>query len=452
MNEIFGEENFISNIVWKRKTGSGSQIDKVFSEHEYVLAYVKDSSVNQQWRILNDEDGHFTNPDNDTRGPWESCAITAPSKNRNPNQKYQIEVFFSQPNKSIETNLNLIDVFTYGENTIVFRKTSKEAENDTYYSEQLKYARFIRRWSYVPKSMKEIFNQGKVYLNDGNLPRFKKFKADYEGKALRSIYFSEFSTQQGSSELTELFGKPLVEYPKPLGLLKILLQATTDENDIILDFFAGSCTTAHAILQMVHNNKSKNPFIVVQLPETTKSDSLAKLDGYLTVADIGKERIRRAIKSLETNNAKMIPQLINDQLILDLGFKVYKYSKSNFQIWDSFEEKNKESVTRLFDNLSQPLIIGWQEKNLLAEIFLIEGFPLTSKVAYLEDHLHNQVYCVTASDFCDHNLFVCLDETIQPVTVDLLKMEKEDIFICLDSALSDELKARVKDKFQVHVI
>lgn len=456
MNEIFGEENFVSNIVWKRKTGSGSQIDRVFSEHEYVLAFVKDASVEQRWRIFNDGDGNFNNPDLDPRGPWESCAITAPSKNRNPNQKYQIEIYFSQPNKFIDDTQDLIEKFNSGGNLVVFRKVPKDVDNESYYSEEMDYARFVRRWSYVPKSMKEIFGQGKVYLNNGNLPRFKKFMSDYEGKALRSIYFSEFSTQQGSAELAELFGISLVEYPKPLGLLKTLLMATTENDDIILDFFAGSCTTAHATIQLDSDRPIKRQFIVVQLPEVTKFDSPAFLAGYKTIAEIGKERIRRAIKKIENNNLNEAlldtPLFANEKPKNNLGFKIYKYFRSNFKQWSPLQEENSEALTPLFDNISDPLLPGWKKEDLLTEILPLEGFPLTSKITYLEDHLKNEMYCVSAPDFCAHDLFVCLDESIQPSTVELLTMEKEDIFICLDSALSDELKARVQDQFNVHVI
>ena len=136
----------------------------------------------------------------------------------------------------------------------------------------------------------------------------------------------------------------------------------------------------------------------------------------------------------------------------DLGFKVFEYSRSNFKQWKPLQEEKPDALTPLFDNLSNPLIQSWKKEDLLSEVLLMEGFPLTSKVTYLENLLKNQVYQVTAPDFCEHDLFVCLDETLQLATIDLLKMEKEDIFICLDSALSDELKARLQDQFNVHVI
>ena len=455
MTEVFGPENFVSEIVWKKKTGSGSQIEKVFSEHEYVLVYAKNKNIYYRWRIFNEEDGNFKNPDCDPNGPWESCAITAPSKNRNPNQLYQIEVFFNQPNITLENSPDIIDVFNYDENKIVFRNVPNDVDLDSEYSEKENYARFVRRWSYIPGSMKEIFNQGKVYLNNGNLPRFKKYNKDYEGKALRSIYSSEFSTQQGSSELSSLFGQSLVEYPKPIGLIKTFINATTEEHDIILDFFAGSCTTAHATLLSNVEEGNHCKFIVIQLPERTEPDSLAYESGFKNIAEIGKERIKRAIKRIDDNSEDIIDQttLFNNLgNNYDLGFKVFSFARSNYKHWKPKTEEDIDSVATLFDDISDPLIDRWKKEDLISEILLLEGFPLTSKLIYLDEISQNEVYQASAPVFCEHHLYICLDDAIQPNTIELLEMEKDDIFICLDSALTDELKARVQDRFNVHVI
>jgi hypothetical protein len=188
---------------------------------------------------------------------------------------------------------------------------------------------------------------------------------------------------------------------------------------------------------------------MIQIPEATSPNSEARNQGYDTISAIGKERIRKVVKKIQNESDKQLP-LGNTKK--DLGVKVLRYTSSNFKQWQPIEARNPETLSSLFDNMSDPLIQGWKKEDLLTEILLLEGFPLTSKITYLEDLLQNQVYCVNAPDFCAHDLFVCLDEFIQPDTVKLLTMEKEDIFICLDSALSDELKARVQDQFNVHVI
>jgi len=190
-------------------------------------------------------------------------------------------------------------------------------------------------------------------------------------------------------------------------------------------------------------------FIMIQIPE--KSDNCT----YPTISEISKERIRKASKKISENinkEKKETPLLSDREIVFDIGFKVYNYTRSNFKHWKPKEEENIDEVASLFDDLSNPLIDSWKKEDLLTEILLLEGFPLTSQISYLEEMLQNEVYRASAPNFCDHKLFVCLDVAIQPNTIDLLEMDKDDIFICLDSALTDELKARVKDKFNVHII
>lgn len=377
MNEIFGEENFVSEIVWKKKTGSGSQIEKVFSEHEYVLAYVKNNIKGRRWRVENESDGNFQNPDNDSRDSWESCAITAPSKNRNPNQLYQIEVFYNQKEPNIQRydSKVLIDAFSYGDHAIVLKKVDSDNINEEYYSEGNKYARFIRRWAYIPSSMKEMFEKKRVYLKEGNLPRYKKFEYEYAGKALRSIYFSEFSTQQGSEELRSLFNSDLVEYPKPKQLLKIFIDAVSVDDDIIFDFFAGSATTAQAVLELNKEDGGKRKFILAQLPEKCEEESEAYKAGYQTIAEIGKERIRRVIKKIKDESR----QLSLHEKKLDLGFKVFKLSSSNFKIWRS-AEVTEENLENQLDAFTNPVKEGSETENILYELILKAGYLLTDKI------------------------------------------------------------------------
>lgn len=452
LDEALGEENFVAAIVWKKKTGSGSQIQRIFSEHEYVLVYIKDSNAEDRWRINNEDDGNFTNPDNDPRGPWESCAITAPSKNRNPNQFYQIEVYFDQPNKVVSDKENLLNSFNYNGHTIVFRSVTGDAEYEAFYSEEMRYAKFIRRWAYVTKSMKKVFDDGKVYLNRGNLPRYKKFKSDYEGKALRSIYFSEFSTQQGTTELEGLFGKSLVEYPKPLRLLKTFLIPITEESDIVLDFFAGSCTTAHAVLQQNREDGGNRQFIMVQLPEPTPPDSAARQAGYTTIAEIGKERIRRVIRKLqeEKNGQLTLPEGEQAAAPEDLGFRVFKLDRSHFIEWQS-DVQDVSQLGLRFVQAESPLVEGWKPEHLLTEILLLQGFPLDSQVIPLDSIQSNHVQRVH-SDACEHDLFVCLDAAIHPDTIPHLHLRDQDVFICLDAALTDQLKVQLADTCNLKVI
>jgi len=436
LNELFGEENFVATIVWKKKTGSGSQIEKVFSEHEYVLVYTKDSSIENRWRIRTEGDGNFNNPDNDPRGPWESCAITAPSKNRNPNQFYMIEVYFDQDIEITDNSPNrLLDHFTFGKHTIVFRKVDKDAKFEAYFSEEKGYGRFVRRWSYIPKSMREVFDQGKVYLKNGNLPRFKKFEKDYEGKALRSIYFSEFSTQQGSSELSSLLGESLVEYPKPVGLIKTFISATTNENDIILDFFAGSATLAQSVLEANIEDNGNRKFICVQLAETTEEKGEAFIAGYKTIAEIAKERIRRVIVKIKKENP-MIAE--NGQ---DLGFKVFKLKHSNFKLWRGDGIKNQGELEKQLDMLADPVRPEAIEEHMLFELLLKSGYPLTTQVEKREvgkAHYYQ----------VDGGLAIALTHLDEGTIKDILELKPQQV-ICLDSLFADNDPLKTNTQLQL---
>jgi adenine-specific DNA-methyltransferase len=292
MNEVFGQDNFISQIVWKKKTGAGKHISYVFDEHEYVLIFSKTPSAMEEWRLRSSDDGTFRNPDNDERGPWESCAITAPSTNRNPNQLFMIEVHFQKPNANLKSidkeGRSLVAKFEYIGHTVAIRNvTKKDPVSWEDFDKNTNIARFIRRWAFTKESIHNVFNDLKVYFNGPNLPRFKKFEKEYVGKALRSIYYNEFSTQQGTNDLREIFGDKITEvfeYPKPVLLIKHLITAATKQEDIVLDSFAGSGPAAHAVLALNKEDGGNRRFILVECEDYADK--------------ITAERVRRVIKGV----------------------------------------------------------------------------------------------------------------------------------------------------------
>lgn len=267
----------------------------------------------------------------------------------------------------------------------------------------------------------------------------------------KSTWLSKsLNTQNGTKELKEILetNENIIDYPKPLELINKLLSLIEDDS-IVLDFFSGSGTTAQAVIEFNKKNEKKTKFILVQLPEKTGRND------YLTIADIGKERIRRTIKKVKEEFSKDVnetPLFPKENHKNDLGFKVFEYTRSNYKQWKPVEEETINEVATLFDDLSNPLIEGWKKESLISEILLLEGFPLTSKLTYLDEIPQNEVYRVSAPGFCEHDLYICLDADIHPGTIESLQFEKDDILICLDSALTDELKARLQDQFNVHVI
>lgn len=399
-DEVFGERNFISEIVWKKKTGAGSSIKYVFDEHEYVLAYSKKPELMESWRIRNEGDGNFKNPDGDLRGPWESCAFTAPSKNRNPNQLFMIEIHYdnlldSYADLDSEGRI-AFDKFEYNGNTVILRNVDKNGVSDlSEYDGEAKVARFIKRWAYASQNIKQIFEQNRVYFKNGNVPRFKKFKSEYEGKALRSIYFSEFSTQQGTDALRALFdGYSFVEYPKPIGLIKHLINGVADKNDVILDFFAGSATTAHAVMQLNSEDGGNRKFIMVQLPEECSENSEAYKAGYKTIAEISKERIRRAGK-------KILEGECHEDWNKDIGFRVLKVDSSNMEeVYYSPDKVEQTTLSLMQENIKSDR----SPEDLLFQVMLDWGVELSLPI-------EKQELCRTEVFYVDDNvLAACFDD------------------------------------------
>lgn len=442
MDDIFGEENFISQIVWKKKTGAGSGISHVFDEHEYILVYGRNRQLTPQWRISSEDDGNFKNPDNDERGPWESCAFTAPSKNRNPNQLFMIEVYLDQhepnfPQIDAEGN-EMYDSFVYGNNYVILRHVSDEDNtNFSDYDDNIKRARFIRRWAYAKQNIKQIFEQRRVYFNNGNVPRFKKFESEYEGKALRSIYFDDFSTQQGTESLRSFFGESIVEYPKPVALLKHFILGSTNKDDIILDFFSGSCSTAQAILELNINHKSQRNFIMIQLPESCESNFEAVKAGFKTISDIGKERIRRVIKKImDEQIAKnkevegKLPGMVEEKTKIDLGFRVFKLNKSNFNLWDGTVDESGDisgQIELFIDHIDPDA----SDEDILYEILLKTRFPLTTKIDQLQ-LAGQKVYSVA-----DKALLICLERKLtKEVITEMARLQPARV-VCLDAGFAD---------------
>jgi len=461
MDEVFGEENFVAQITWKKKTGAGSKINLVFDEHEYVLTYVKSSDAVMKWRIKSEEDGTFRNPDNDTRGSWESCAITAPSSNRNPNQLFAIEIFFNkkvEPSKEDKKGRKLIKTVSYGKHTVVLRELiANDKESYEEYDEKNQHALFIRRWVNTKDSILKLFEQERVYFNGPNLPRYKKFESEYEGKAMRSIYFDDFSTQEGSEDFIKLMGFPFVGYPKPISLNRHLIQII-DNEDIVLDFFAGSCTTAHAVMQLNAEDGGDRKFICVQLAEPCEKESEAFKAGFKTIADIGKERIRRAGKKIKKESSG---KLDFDKNKLDLGFKVFRLEESNFKQWrENIKEPEefKKQLWEMVDNVKK----GAAGEDMLFEIIL-KNSRFDLNVATEKRNYDGIDYYILATEHTEdtegkkakdkkvnHGLarintdfeIVCLDLKITKKFVDKVLAEKPERFTCLDAAFknNDQLK------------
>jgi adenine-specific DNA-methyltransferase len=244
-------------------------------------------------------------------------------------------------------------------------------------------------------------------------------------------------TQHGTQEIVELFeGAHPFQFPKPTRLIKQILQFATNSEDLILDFFAGSCTTAQAVLELNREDGGGRKFIVVQLPEPTE------IPDYRTIADIGKERIRRVIKRMnhEVNNQA---QLNIRELPEDVGFKVFKLTRPNIQQWGpNNEDREADSYVEKLSLFNDPLINDWKSENVLWEIALREGFGLNARFTLRELPNGNKVYDVIDPD-TGQQFLICLDDQIRADLIKQCELTPEQLFVCRDLALDDSAAANL---------
>ncbi|RME43683.1 MAG: hypothetical protein D6796_12805 [Caldilineae bacterium] len=305
-------------------------------------------------------------------------------------------------------------------------------------------------------------------------PRLKIFLSESEGLVPIDLwdYKSSGTTDEGGAQVKELFGQAVFDNPKPTKLIRRMISIATGSSDdcLVLDFFAGSCSTAQAVLEFNRDENRHHGFVMVQIPEPTPEKSIGRKAGYATIADIGKERIRRVIAKLQAETARspepapagQLPLVESDEpspvagppSSVDLGFKVFRLDRSHYKEWQPLPPTEPARLDDLLAQHASPLRDGWTRDGLLAEILLLEGFPLDSRAIPLaEGFPDNDVRRIHHPDV-GHELFVCLDEGIHPSTVDRLPslLRPEDIFICLDAALTDEAKVMLDDRIRLKVI
>lgn len=366
-DEIFGEDNFIANFIWEKRTNRENR-KVVSSRHDYILCFAK--NINATERALkqlpmNEKAlANYKNPDNDPRGEWKSDPATAQSGHGTKSQFYTL----TAPNG----------------------KTHNLESG--------------RCWLYTQSVMEEAIKDGRIWLGkDGNgVPRVKTYlHAKERGLTPETILFStEVGTNESAkNSLKKLFdGHAAFDTPKPVSLLSTLMKMGLGENDIVLDFFAGSGTTAQSVFELNAEDKKSRKFILVQLPEATNLKSEAKKMGYLTINQVTKDRLKNAIKLINNESSKET----------DLGFKVLSLDETNIRRWDTD-----------FDDLAPALQLAAKSikesrtaEDVLYEILLKYGIELTTLIEQ-EVIEGKQVFVVGAGA-----LIVCLDDGITEAVVE----------------------------------
>lgn len=417
LGEIFGEENFIATVIWEKRYSPQNAV-KWFSEsHDFVIVIAK-NKLDWYPNLLERSDemnARYRNPDNDPRGVWKPADSTAQAGHATKSQFYVL----TAPNGKQHTLPN------------------------------------GRCWLYTEPVLKKMIDDNRIWFGaDGNnVPAIKRFLSEVkQGTACQTIwkYADVGHNQEAKKEVNDLFPEATVfDTPKPVRLVKRMLQLATDHDSLILDFFSGSGTTAHAVMKANAEDGGKRKFISVQIAEETPDDSEAFKAGFSTISAITAERIRRASMQIGSEIDKGLP-LPNRP---DLGFKFVRLAYSNFKAWSDYPGNDLDELRGLLQaQIDSTFVDGATEDAILTEIILLEGFPLTSKTEMDETFQKNSVRRIS-HEWSEHRLFVTLDKEIQEETIRMAEdLEKIDIFICLDNALTDQDKLRLADVCRLKTI
>ena len=402
-DEVFGEENFISQIIVKNNPRGRQSDSFIATVHEYLLCYAKIlSSCCLGGKLLTEEQrAEYTFIDKD-QGPYRLLGLrqrgVASLREDRPDMFFPIYV---NPN-NLDVSLEKIDEW----DCVIPKKSDGREGRWMWGLDKCKNEKDRLVVKKIEKRDEfDIFV--KDYLNRQNEERTRKYQSIWDTK--------ELNNQNGTQEVKKLLGGDYMSFPKSLEYIKAIIQLGLVSDSIVLDFFSGSATTAHAVMQLnaddIASGKQGNrKFIMVQLPEPCKADSEAFKAGYKTICEIGKERIRRAgdkiQKELEEKLKNASPDLFNQttqaEPVLDTGFKVFKLASSNIKKWNPDYEHLDES---LWQNVNS-FVDGRTELDAVYEIMLKLGLELTCPVEEKE-LAGKKVYSVARGI-----LIICLDKDI----------------------------------------
>lgn len=416
-DEIFGEENFVSQYVWKKSYGGGAKTNHVVVLHEYVLMYAKTRDHIGILELPPNNDVlkyyKFRDDKYEQRGPYRKQPLATRSMDERPNLRFPI----------------------YWDG------------NDIWPEKQWQWSK--------DRVTRALENNELVFTIRGNnwTVEYKQYLKDEQGVIRGAKPFSVLDgpyTQVGTSEIEDLFGDgKIFSFPKPTGLIRYFA-GLIDESDCILDFFSGSCTAAHTVLDLNNTDGGHRKFILVQLPEPCATSSVAFKAGYKTIADIGKERIRRVIKRInderieKTDPQMKLPGFGKKPAVLDLGFKVLKLARSNFKIWDgSRPDASEEEIARQLTTHVDHVLPSAAQEDILYELLLKSGFMPTEKIEKLE------MAGKTVFSIAGGALLICLENKITRELIDEVARVEPMQFLCLDRGFrgNDQLKANAVQTF-----
>ena len=392
-DEVFGRANFIAQLVWQKRTSPDAR--RIISDaHEYIIVYAKDetigSSLLKPLPFDQSDYDRYKNPDNDPRGPWISTDCTAQAGHGTKDQFYD---FVTPAGRVIKLQEGLC-------------------------------------WRYTKKKMEEEIAAGRIWFGaDGKgVPRKKTYLAERAGKTMWTWWPNTEvgHTQEATKEVSAILGKSgIMDFPKPTRLLKRIVQIATDNDSIVLDFFSGSATTAHAVVQVNAEDGGHRKFIMVQLPEKTDKSSEAYKAGYPNICEIGKDRIRRAGRKIK-DEAGLTAQN------LDIGFRVLRLDSSNMQdVYYNPAAMTQDLLSVTTDNIKPDRT----PEDLLFQVMLDLGVELSSPIT--ETIIGGKkVY-----DVADGFLLACFDTGVTTETVTAIAKKQPFYAVFRDSSMADDSTA-----------
>ena len=380
-DSVFGEQNFVDSITWFKKASPSNDAQFFSNDCEYVLVYAKDKTIWRPHRLPLTEKQlqYYQNPDKDPRGPWNSATYTCnKSRSQRPNLYYPIK----NP-----------------------------------YTGMMVYPKETAVWAYSQEQYKEHEKNNMLFWGvDGKAqyPRFKKFLSDHQGVVTRTLWhYDDVNHTQGATMELKQLGLPYFPTPKPSKLIEKMLRIATEKDSIVLDFFSGSATTAHAVMKLNSEDSGWRRFIMVQIPELTDKNSEAYQAGYQNICEIGKERIRRAgIKIKEDVGVEVAA--------IDIGFRVLHLDSSNMEdVYYNPTELSHDLLGRTVDNIK----LDRSSEDLLFQVMLDLGVDLSSTI---EEKIIDgkKVYIVKPDGIDKDYLVACFDKGVTSETVtDIAKMK-----------------------------
>jgi adenine-specific DNA-methyltransferase len=403
MDEIYGEENFVGDIVRKTKSMTADKETGFNFQHEYLLIYAKRIDSLKLYGEEKDF-SNYSNPDNDKNDDWVSGDPSAKSGGDS-------------------TYFEIINPYTH---------KSDFPPNGRY-------------WAFSKDTLEKYIQSGKIKFKKeyGNNERgfiFKRYKKELETiyNPVNSLFSieNEFMNQVGTKELKGLFEKEFFDNPKPVNFIKKLVQYTTNEDDIVLDFFAGSGTTAHAVMELNQEDNGNRKYILVQLPEATDEKSEAYKNGYQKISDITKERIKRVIEKLDYKD----------------GFKSYYLDNSNFQVFKELKKRPNDKFEDIVKMLKMSVFNknifaqGAKELDIVYEVGLKNGFSLSAKNEEIDLGTYKAIKLYEE----DREFYFCFANKVE---IDIQEFIPEGVkLICYDKALDDSTKLNLRQNIDLETL